>query len=131
MPLINLTSQITISNGPKFSVSRALEVEAYDLIEVVVPADTTDLEVTLQPGTAGAATFLLVTADWYGAELAYKINTNSADARTLDHPHLFAGSGAVSLVDAAPSSLFFTNSTSSDDAADAHVQILLGRDATP
>lgn len=132
MAQITVNSDITIPNGPKLGFSRSLAVEAFDKIDVVVAANTADKEVQLQPGGVGQVQFLLIVADWYGPELSYKVNKASATVRALDQPHLFTGSGAVSMLDAAAlAKLFFSNSTSGADAKDAHVQMLIGRDATP
>ena len=132
MSEITINSQIAIPNGPKVDFNRVLSVEAFDKIDVAVPANTNNKEVQLQPGGVGQVQFLLITADWYGSELSYKVNNTGGTARTLDQPHFFAGGGAVSMLDtAALGKMFFANTTSGATAKDANVQILIGRDATP
>jgi hypothetical protein len=137
MAQISLTVDVAVPNGPKLWFRRALDVDAYDKIDVTVPAPpdptASDKKVELQPGGSGQVQFIAIVPDWFGDDLTYKINKKTADARTLDHPHLLAGKGAVSLFDNAspPTALFFTNTTSGAKAKDAKVQILIGRDATP
>jgi len=127
-----INTQITIPNGPKIDFTRTLPVEAFDKIEVTVPAGATDKKVELQPGGPGQVQFLLIVADWYAADLSYKVNQAGGTVRTLDQPHVFTGIGAVSMLDAAAlASLFFSNSTTGAKAKDAKMQILIGRDATP
>lgn len=117
-----------VANGPKISESKALAVEAYDKTQIVVADAASDLEVNIQPDGSGLAQFVAITATAYGATLTYKVNSAaSTTVIALDGPHLFIGTGAVSLLDAAPTKLFFSNGT----GADVTVNILVGRDATP
>lgn len=137
MPQIILTANIVVPNGPKFAFNQKLEVDAYDAIEVTVPVGTSDMQVVL-PGSTDGMQFIAIKSDWFGENLFYKINSDAGSPRLLDQPHLLAGKGAISLFTDAPGvpppSLFFTNSSTPDDAiddSDAKVQILIGRDATP
>jgi len=57
------------------------------------------------------------------AKLTYKVGANDVP---LDGPHVLIGAGAVGLLGGA-TSLSFTNKT----GADAVIDILVGRDATP
>lgn len=127
---IILSGNIVVSDGPAFVLKRTLEVEAYDRIDVSVPASpaTTDKEVGLQPGGPGKVQFIAIVSDSYDDDLTYKINDITADSRALDQPHLLAGKGALSLFDSAspPAKLFFSNAGSDE----ANVQILIGRKAT-
>ena|SRR2546423_5850467 len=131
MAQIIVSANVVVPNGPSFAFSQTLEVEAYDRIDVSVPAApaTTNKKVELLGGT-GEVQFIAITSDWFGDDLTYKINSNAAAtvARKLNQPHLFVGTGAVSLFDAAPKTLFFSNAAPGQDA---NVQILIGRDATP
>ena len=127
MAQIIVNANIMVPNGPKFALNQTLEVEAYDKIDVTVPASTTDLEVELQPGAAGQVQFIAIVSDSYSEDLSFKINA-ATDVRTLDQPQLLMGKGAVSMFDAAPETLLFSNAATD---VDAKVQILLGRDATP
>jgi hypothetical protein len=128
MAQIIVNANIVVPNGPALGFKQILDVDAYDKIDVSIPANpaTTDKKVELVGGT-GDVQFIAITSDFFGSDLTYKINS-STTARTLDQPHLFMGKGAVSLFDAAPATLFFSNAATGQDAK---VQILIGRDATP
>ncbi len=137
---INWTIDVQVSGGPKILTSQSIAVEAYDSIKVTVlgtgdppvPLDAdTNKEVQVQPGGSGAVSFLAITSNRYDTGLTYQVN-EEADPSTnpgiaLDRPHILVGQGAVSLLDPAPTSLFF----SSTIVEDAEIHILVGRDATP
>jgi hypothetical protein len=128
---INLNLNITIPGGPTIAASESLEVEAYDFIKVTVKgtdegADT-NKEVEVLPGVTGQVTFLAITSDKYDSTLTYSSGEPNGLSIELDQPQVFAGAGAVGLLDPPPTKLFFTNNLSEN----AEVQILVGRDATP
>lgn len=131
MAQIILSGNVVVPNGPAFAFNQTLDVEAYDLIEITVPATTTsDLEVEL-PGSTDGIEFVAIRSDSLGDDLKYKLDAGGSDY-PLDQPLFLAGKGAVSFfiasgATAAPTSLFFSNAASSE----AKVQILIGRDATP
>lgn len=128
---INWSALVQVVGGPKLSASDTAVVEAYDKIRINIEAGT-DKEVEIQPGGEGQASLLMIVSSKYsnpGSEtekLTYKVN-DGTDSIELDGPHLLIGKGAVSLLDAAPTSLSFTN----DLGVDVSVDILVGRDATP
>ena len=125
---IVVSANVVISNGPAMAIKRTIAVDAYDKLDVAVPTGAADLEIDLQPGAAGQVHLLLVSSSQYGANLSYKVNSSASPATfALDEPHLLLGAGSVAMLDAAPAKLFFSNSL----GADAQVQILIGRDATP
>jgi len=132
MMRINYQLNVQIPNGPRMSLSGRVEAEAYDVIDLSLPVRTDagtaeDLEVQLQPGTSdGQVKLMVITASRY-EDLSYKVNDAAADAVALNGPLLLAGSGAVSLIDSAPASLFFDNAGD----APASIQILIARDPTP
>lgn len=123
---IVLTVGAEVASGPTIKESRTLTVDAYDKMSVTVPDGTTNLEVQLQPGAAGSVRLLIVKSSQYGAALKYTVNTGTTD-RVLDEPHVLIGTGAVGLFGSEPTKLFFDNAL----GADAQIQILVGRDATP
>jgi hypothetical protein len=129
MAQIIVNANIAVPNGPTLAFNQIIDVDAYDKIDVAVPAQpsgTSEKEVELVAGTG--VLFIAIIADAYSEDLTYKINNSSATARKLDQPHVFIGKGGVSIFDPAPASLFFSNPTT---GTDANVQILIGRDATP
>jgi len=124
---IKYSLNIQVVGGISIPIKSEMTVEAYGKIQVTVPIGASDLEVNLQPDGANLAQFLLIKASSYDSTLTYKVNNTGATAITLDSPHLFMGSGAVGILDSAPTKLFF----SSGLATDVTVDILIGRDATP
>lgn len=106
--------------GPSVSATGTIEVDAYDKFEVTI-ADTVTQAVNLVP--SGIVSVLLINPKSPDQNLSYEINGNPV---VLDAPHLLLGSGAVGLLGGV-TSLTFTNAT----GADAVIEILIGRDATP
>ncbi|MDQ3267863.1 MAG: hypothetical protein M3P47_03930 [Pseudomonadota bacterium] len=107
-------------NGPSVSGAGTLEIEAYDNIKVTITAGATQ-QVNLTP--SGTVSLIIINPAVSDVDLTYKVGANVV---ALDGPHVLIGTGAVSLLGGA-ANLSFTNNT----AADATIEILLGRDATP
>jgi hypothetical protein len=116
----------TVAGGPSLGRSFALEVDAYDLIDVSIADTAADEVVELQPGGAGQARFLLVLADSYAPALSYKVNDAGNASHDLDRELLLAGEGALGLLAEPPNQLLFTNATGQAIS----VQVLIGRNAT-
>lgn len=117
---------VQITGGPGISLKDAFTVDAYDMIEVVIP-DTVTQKVEIQPsGVAAQVQLLMIRSDRYDEDLVYKVGADPTEFK-LDKPLLLIGKGAISMLGEAPDALHFTN-TSGDDAS---IQILVGRDATP
>jgi hypothetical protein len=123
---IILTVAAEVASGPTLKENRTLSVDAYDKISVTVPDGTTDLDVEVQPGGAGSVRLLIIKSSQYGDALKYTVNTGTTE-HVLDQPHVLSGTGAVGLFGSEPTKLVFDNAL----GADAQVQILIGRDATP
>lgn len=126
---ITYSLTVQVVGGPKVSASGTLTPEAYDKIGLTVAKGDSDKEVNLQPDGADLAELLFIKASSYETPLTYTVNAKNAATpkHKLDGPHVLIGAGAVSLLDAAPTKLFFTNGGD----ADVTVDILVGRDATP
>ncbi|HEY0376659.1 MAG TPA: hypothetical protein VGC87_06860 [Pyrinomonadaceae bacterium] len=127
---INWSCNVQVINGPKLSGADTVEVDAYDNIEVNVPKkvgpDNGKANVDVQPGAQTKVMFLLIQAGTYqGGPVSYKIEGSTKSVK-LDAQQLMIGSGAVGLLDGAPTKLNFENS----GAADVPVRILIGRKAT-
>lgn len=130
---IIVRGNIVVPNGPKFAFNSTLQVPAYDQIEATVlkaanATTPTETEVLLISGTAaGQLKFISIVSDWFGDDLTFKINGNATNkpVHKLDQPLLLTGEGAASLLDTAPTKLFFKNAS----ANDAKIQILIGRNA--
>ncbi|MBN1428169.1 MAG: hypothetical protein JXB07_07280 [Anaerolineae bacterium] len=135
---IAISSSIKIPNGPMVPLSQTLTVDAYDKIDVTIPANTTEQEVQLVPAASPPVSFMLVASDWYGGNLSYTANAKKSatvppapplPSFNLDSPHLLMGRGALTMMvdSGVPQTLYFDNQSGND----AHVVILIGRDATP
>jgi len=107
--------------GPQVAVSASLQVEAYDKLAVTI-ADGATTQVDLAP-SGGEVALVLISASSPSPDLTYEVAGNTV---ALNGPLALIGSGAVGLLGGA-TSLSFTNGT----GADADIQILVGRDATP
>jgi hypothetical protein len=137
---INWTLNVNIPGGPNISASNAMDIEAYDMIEVEIPAKSTDMTVQIVPGANSEIRFLLIKTDTCsdsaGTTLKYKVNDGSdtSPAIDLDAPvHLFIGTGNVRVLGYSPNNLLFTNQLKNeqDEFIPVSVQVLVGRHATP
>lgn len=122
---INWVLNVQVIGGPKVSASETITVDAYDKIEVIIPAGE-DKKVEVQPGGSGQVQFLLISSNQYGDALTYKVNEDTADEIKLNALQLLIGDGAVGLLGAAPEKLLFSNGMDSETS----IQILVGRKAT-
>ena len=128
---IDWNLNVIVAGGPKTSVSRSVEVDAYDKIEVTVPkkgdpgADAK--KVSVQPSGAGKVKFLLITSTLYDEKLTYKVD--GGNEIKLDAPQLFTGAGLVGLLNNTQKEFVFKNDVDPPKAAPAAIQILVGRSA--
>ncbi|MBX3607166.1 MAG: hypothetical protein KF788_17945 [Piscinibacter sp.] len=137
MPAVKMSISLAVAGGPVLSVAAVENVEAYDVIEVTIPANTTTARrIQLQPASAANVNLLLIQSDLYGPEISYRASNGTADSDpvALLGPQLF-GRGVLSLFGNDVLSLLVVNThpAPAPGAAgrDAHLQILVGRDATP
>lgn len=122
----SLTAQIP--GGPNISSSQTFDIEAYDSISLDVVGGAVNIEVQLQPSTtANQVSALVIISDHYSPQLNYRVNVNTNPEILVDQPQILMGTGAVGLLDLAPTSLFFSNNLAETVA----IKILVGRDATP
>jgi hypothetical protein len=117
---INWNYVVQALDGPSLSAAGNVEVDAYDKLEVTI-ADNATQQVDLVP--SASMSLLIINPASPGEDLSYKVNGNDVK---LDGPQVLIGAGAVSLIGGA-TNLTFTNNT----GADAVIEILIGRDATP
>ncbi len=123
---IKYSLSFQVVGGISLPISSEMAVDAYEKIQVAVPAGATDMTINLQPDGAHLAEFLLIKSSAYGDSLTYKVNTSTTSI-VLNGPHVFIGNGAVSILNSSPTKLLFSNALTGDVTID----ILLGRDATP
>jgi hypothetical protein len=128
--MISWTLNVQVVGGPKLSASRTIEVEAYDMIKVVVPGgdNTTPgtATVDVQPGGTDQVKFLMISSSVYDAKLTYKVD-GGQDVK-LDAFQLLMGNGAVDLLGTTQKQFAFSNKAGVDKTAS--IEILVGRKAT-
>lgn len=124
---IDWSFNVAVAGGPKFSATRSVQVDAYDKVDATIPKKdgTTPGTKTIdvQPGGEGKVQILLITSSVYDDKLTYKVDGGS-DIK-LDEPQLLVGDGIVGLLNKTQKQFVFKNEL--DPAADATVQILVGR----
>jgi hypothetical protein len=129
---------VQVDGGPKISIPNSMEIEAYDVVETVIPkksgAAVGKVELHVQPSMAAAVKVVLISLSdpkQYGELVTYSVNDDIAEDHAaerikLDAALFLAGVGATSLFGKDPNTFFFYNATDED----ATVQILVGRKAT-
>lgn len=127
------TFKVEVAGASTMSAVFSTEAEAFDRIQVTVPAEDGgtpgSVTVEVQPGGTGQVELLFVTASSFphandgSAQLTYDVD--GAGARDLDAPLLLAGAGGVALLGAV-NEIEFSNASGGDVA----IHILVGRDAT-
>jgi hypothetical protein len=131
MPEIKWNVRIQVTGGPAITRAGSVPADAYDLIELTVPAGEANTEVQVVPAEAGV-TFLLVAVTPGGDEpvdATFRVNADDADEHAIDAPvMLLMGKGPVGLLGAVPQTLFFTNKSQTQPV---DLELLVGRDATP
>jgi hypothetical protein len=111
---------VEIQSGPNIIVANAMQVDAYDRIEVNIPDSTaapTPTTVDVQPGATGRVKSLLIRPTKYGNNLKYKIHDNTTPERVLNNMVFLVGAGSLDLLEdpAAPlDKLLVTNTTGQD-----------------
>ena len=129
---ITLKVDLAVEKGPSSTLTRELDIDAYDLLKFTVPAGDNatpgTITVDVQPGQISRLEVLSITSTLYSDLLTYKIDGAGGDV-SLDAPHLFVGGGAVQLLGATAKQFVFTNRAGTDKPAS--VQILVGRNAVP
>jgi hypothetical protein len=126
---INYSVTVQVVGGPSLPIAGVLEVDAYEKIDVAVPAkagaaDGT-ADVTVSAGDLAHTKLLVMTASTQDGSLKFKTTAAGAAAVPLTGPVTLIGGTACSLLGADPDTLTFTNSA----AAVAEVTILVGRKA--
>lgn len=124
------TLNVQVVGGPKVSESQTIEVEAYDIIKVLVPggdnATPGTATVEVQPGGSGQVKFLMITSNVYDANLTYKVDGGTEIK--LDALQLLVGNGAVGLLGSTQNQFAFSNKAGVNKPAS--IEILVGRKAT-
>ena len=131
----NISWKLTfdIQSGPSIIIANAMQVDAYDRIEVKIPNSTAPTPaattVDVQPGDAGKVKLLLIRSTRYGDDLKYKVHNNTTRERVLNDAVFLVGAGSLDLLEdpTAPlDKLLVTNKTGQDVV----LEIIVGRTAT-
>ena len=131
MSNINWSMTAQVSGGPKLSLSKTFEVDAYDEVEADVPSDNSPKTLEVQPSSSTERVkFLVISSTQYSKDITYSLggdDTDDTDDTTeikLDAPQVFLGEGAISLLgEQPPKTISFTN----DCGKDVRISILVGR----
>ena len=132
MPDIKCSIKLSISGGPSWSIDHSQQVDAYDVVDLIIDPGTTDHMIQLQPGAAGKIALFAIQSSLYGKEITFKASDGTTDTSALPllGPQMF-GNGNVGLFDAPPQILKLSNNhPGTDTSKRARIQILVGRDAT-
>jgi hypothetical protein len=116
---LKYTMNFQIVRGASLSIPGEIPLEAYEKIQVAVEASATST-ITLP----SSIQFLIIKSSVYGDALTYKVNSETT-AIMLNSAHVFMGTGAVSVLNAAPAKLVFSNGLTDAVTLD----ILIGVDA--
>ncbi|MDX1413889.1 MAG: hypothetical protein R3293_06840 [Candidatus Promineifilaceae bacterium] len=112
----------SVVDGPKFSETTELAVEAFDVVNIAVGAgESTTADV--QPGGEGQIRFLLIKASAYD-KLWYKVADNYIE---LDVQQGYTGKGITAALGSPVQTIEFKN----DGDAAVDIVVLVGRMATP
>lgn len=122
---------LEIQSGLNIILANAIQVDAYDRIEVKVPdttASVTATTVDVQPGAAGKVKLLLIRSNRYGDNLKYQVHDNTTPERVLDDMVFLVGADNLKLLEAAAplDKLLVTNTTGQEVV----LEIIVGRSAT-
>lgn len=133
MAKVNVTLTVQVVGGPTINEAKELVVEAYDKIDIVIEPDK-EISVEVQPSETKRISFLLIKSSIYSnankkTKLSYGIDDSGKI--DLDQPHLYLGSGVISLLGSNPNVLKFKNASEKKPENNAQLEILVGRDATP
>ena len=135
MPVVKTSINLKVVGGPAMVVNAGSEVEAYDVIDVLVPPDTTDMVVDVQPAAAESVELMLVQCDRYDGKISYVASDGTDDSARIKllGPQLYSG-GMVALFDTDAKRLKFSNAHPAPAAGaapmTARVQVVVGRRAT-
>lgn len=111
--------------GPSLGSSGTLEVDAYQKINLSLPAGGPAQQVLVGPGTWADVSALVISAS--ALDGGVEVTPDGGAAFALDGPLVLIGAGAVSLLGAGNATVDLQN----NGPDDVEVDILVARDATP
>jgi hypothetical protein len=123
---------VEIQSGPNIIVANAIQVDAYDRIEVKIPDSTaapTPTTVDVQPGAAGKVKLLLIRSTRYGDNLKYKVHDNTTPERVLNDAVFLVGAGSLALLEDSTAPLLDKLLVTNTTGQDVVLEIIVGRNA--
>jgi hypothetical protein len=135
MATVNVTLGIQAQAGPQLSISRPIEVHAYDRVAVTVNpggAAAAEVLVDIQPSGADRIAIFAVQSSLFGKEIVYRLSDGATDSDPvqLDQPQVFIGN-AIALFGVAPKTLKIKNTFAAGDATKkALIEVFVARQAT-
>ena len=129
MEKINYNLAVQVAGGPVLSMVGVLEVDAYEKIDVMVPAKAAaaagKLDVTVSPADLNATRLVIIQSSINDGSLKYKGSGAGAADVAITGPLTLLSQSACSLLGTKPDKLTFTI----ESATPATVTILVGRKA--
>lgn len=129
MEKISYSVTVQITGGPSVAIAGVIEVDAYEKIDMTVPAKVAAVngkaDVTVSPGDLDQTKLVIITASSKDGTLSFKTTAAGAVDVPITGPLTMFGGTACSLLGAKPDKFTFTNTA----AVAATVTILVGRKA--
>jgi len=128
MEKINFTLSIQVTGGPAIAIAGLLEVDAYEKMEVTVPAKAAaagTAKVTVSPAQLADTKMLVIQATSKDGSLKFKTSEGGAVDRPITGPVTLLSGTACDLLGTQPDNLTFTN----EAGAPATVTIFVARKA--
>jgi hypothetical protein len=126
---ISYSVTVQITGGPSVPIAGVLEVDAYEKIDMTVPAKAGAVDgkadVTVSPGDLDQTKLMIITASSKDGSLSFKTSAAGAADVPITGPLTMFGATACSLLGTKPDKFTFTNTA----ATAATVTIIVGRKA--
>jgi hypothetical protein len=130
MAKVTFTIGAQITGGPQLSAPRTRDVEGYDKLDILLPPNTADKTVDLQPGAADKLVLLMIKSDLYGKEITFTVKGGGSESEplTLEEPHIFINDAVKLFKVDQPTALKFTSTFPAADATKkANIEVLVAR----
>lgn len=125
------TLDVQVAGGPKQSLAQAITVDAYDVININIPAadggtPTQTKVAAVQPSASGKVQFLLITSTAYDATGKLVYYVDAAKKIDLGAPQVLIGAKVTDLLGAPLQNITVENQL----LQPVSVSLLVGRNAT-
>jgi hypothetical protein len=117
---------MVVTGGPSQSASGQITTEAYDKVEIAVPAGSTPVVADIQPSGEGQVEAIMIISDFYSEDLSFTVDEGIVPI-VLSKPLMIMGAALIaSLLGSTQNAFTFTNA---DSTTAANVTILVARNA--